>query len=79
MEKQANTLEGEALQYEALPLPKLPAASIAISVDPEMLEDRFIYLMISDGIQNAVDLHIRAMICIELASPVVILGAGPIQ
>ncbi len=61
LEKQANTLEGEALQYE-VPLPKLPASSISASVDPEMIEDRFIYLMIFDGIQNALDLHIRAMI-----------------
>jgi hypothetical protein len=61
LKKQAKTLEDLALKYE-VPLPKQPPSSISVRVEPEAIEDRFMYLTILNGIQNAIDLHIRAVI-----------------
>jgi hypothetical protein len=59
--KQTKTLEDLALKYE-VPLPKQPPSSISVRIEPEAIEDRFIYLSILNGIQNAIDLHIRAVV-----------------
>lgn len=61
LEKQIKMLEEEALKYE-VPLPNQPPPSVAVAMDPETMEDRFIYMAIYTGIQNAVDLHVRAVI-----------------
>ncbi len=54
-------LEEKASKYE-VPLPNQPLASVAVAMDPETMEDRFMYMAIYTGIQNAVDLHVRAVI-----------------
>lgn len=61
LEKQIKMLEEKALKYE-VPLPNQPPASVAVAMDPETMEDRFMYMAIYTGIQNAVDLHVRAVI-----------------
>ncbi len=61
LEKQIKMLEEEALKYE-VPLPNQPPASVTVAMDPETMEDRFMYMAIYTGIQNAVDLHVRAVV-----------------
>ena len=61
LENQARLLEEEALKFE-VPLPNSPPSSVSTLLNPETLEDRFMYMAIYDGIQNAVDFHIRALI-----------------
>ncbi len=48
------------MKYE-VPLPNQPTAAMVSSIDPEALEDRFMYGTILRGIQDALDLHIRAL------------------
>ena len=61
LEKQLKMLEEQALKYE-VPLLNQPPSSVVVAMDPEGLEDRFIYMAIFIGIQNAVDFHIRALV-----------------
>jgi hypothetical protein len=61
LDKQVKMLEKEALQYE-VPLPNQPPAAMVANIDPEALEDRFMYGTILRGIQDALDLNIRALI-----------------
>jgi len=61
LEKQVRELEEKAVKYE-LALPQRPPSHVAVPMDPESLQDRFMFNMIFRGIQNAIDLHIRAVI-----------------
>ncbi len=61
LEDQINTLIAKATEHE-IPLPPRPAAFHKISVDPEIIEDEFTYRVILGSIQEAIDLHLRAVI-----------------
>lgn len=61
LESQMKMLEEKALKYE-VPLPNQPPASGNVAMDSETMEDRFMYMTIYAGIQNAVDMHVRAVI-----------------
>jgi hypothetical protein len=61
LEKEIEKLQQEALKYEIL-LPNRPPASVAVPMEPETMSDAFMYQVLLSGIQNAVDLHIRAVI-----------------
>jgi hypothetical protein len=61
LKKQVAKLEKLALQFE-IPLPERPPASMKVMVDPEAVEDRFMYREIFLGIDNMVDMHIRATV-----------------
>lgn len=61
LDKQARALEEEAIKYE-IALPQRPPSHVAVPMDPESLQDRFMFNEIFKGIQNAIDLHIRAVI-----------------
>jgi len=61
LDKQVKMLEREAIKYE-IPLPNQPPASMDIVIDPEAIKDRFMYGTILRGIQDALDLNIRALI-----------------
>ncbi|MEJ6950355.1 DUF3231 family protein [Natronospora cellulosivora (SeqCode)] len=61
LEKQIKELENISEQYE-IPLPDRPPVARKGTADPEMIEDKFIYRSIFSAIQNAVDLHIRAVV-----------------
>lgn len=54
-------LEDEAIKY-GIPLPERPPALHEAAVDPESIEDKFIYRIIFKGIQDAIDLHIRSVL-----------------
>ncbi len=61
LRRQAQRLE-ELLLKQEIPPPPRPPESMRTPVDPESLEDRFIYRTIFRGIQDAVDLHLRAVV-----------------
>ena len=54
-------LENLAGKYEII-LPERPPASIEATIDPEILENRFVFRSIFSNIQGAVDLHVRAVL-----------------
>jgi len=54
-------IESKALEYE-VHLPERPPSSIRTPIDPEIIEDMFMYQLIFKGIDDAIDLHIRAII-----------------
>lgn len=61
LEDEINLLENEGIKYE-VPLPDRPPASVAVPMDPETMEDSFMYKQILKGIQDALDLHTRAAV-----------------
>lgn len=61
LDKQVKILEKKAFDFE-IPLPTMPPATQNTSIDPESLEDKFMYRMILLGTNSAVDLHTRAII-----------------
>lgn len=61
LEKEIDKLHQEALKYEIL-LPNRTPVSVAVPMEPETMGDKFMYEVLLNGIQNAVDLHIRAVI-----------------
>lgn len=61
LSKQIKTLENEALKYQ-VHLPQRPPASLATKIDPENLQDRFMYQIIFKGIDDSIDMHIRAVL-----------------
>lgn len=61
LDKQTRALEEEAVKYE-ISLPLRPPSHVSVPLDPESLHDRFMFNMIFRGIQNSIDLHIRAVI-----------------
>ncbi|MTI82637.1 MAG: DUF3231 family protein [Firmicutes bacterium] len=59
--KQASILEKLATKFY-VPLPKKPPAFQEASVDPEIMEDNFVFRRLFTGIQAAIGLHIRAVV-----------------
>lgn len=61
LEQQIKELEKLCLNYGVV-LPERPPISMKVPVDPESLEDRFMFQQIFMGVDNMVDAHIRAVI-----------------
>ena len=61
LENQIKKLEQLALKYEIPATPRNPA-SMAVGIDPETIEDRFMYQQLFLGIDAMVDMHLRAII-----------------
>jgi len=61
LSKQIKLIENLALKYE-IHLPERPPSSMTTPIDTEILEDMFMYQLIFKGIDDAIDLHIRAVI-----------------
>ncbi len=61
LSKQIKLIESEALNFE-VQLPERPPSSLTTPIDPENLEDKFMYQIIFKGIDDSIDLHIRAVI-----------------
>jgi len=59
--KQIKIMEQEALKYE-IPVPERPPSSLQVPIDPETLEDSFIYQMVFKGIDDSIDMNLRAII-----------------
>lgn len=59
--KQISVLEEVAVKYEVA-LPDRPPASASVALDPESIQDKFMYALILKGMQDAIDLHVRAVI-----------------
>ncbi|MBS4026431.1 MAG: hypothetical protein KGZ96_12240 [Clostridia bacterium] len=54
-------MEKEALKLE-IQLPERPPSSLATPIDPETIEDSFMYQLIFKGIDDSIELHIRAVV-----------------
>ncbi len=61
LSKQIKTMESQALMYE-VQLPQRPPASLATPIDPENLEDRFMYQILCKGIDDSVDMHMKSIL-----------------
>lgn len=61
LNNQAGRIEKVMLDLE-IPLPKRPPVSVKTPTDPETLEDVFTYRTLLRGIQEALDLHLRAVV-----------------
>ncbi|ATW25782.1 DUF3231 family protein [Candidatus Formimonas warabiya] len=61
LDNEASKLEKELTTYE-IPLPQRPPEAFKSPIDPETIEDEFIYRTIFRGIQEAMDLHLRAAV-----------------
>lgn len=61
LKNQIGTLEEKAANFE-MPLPEKPPASEQATIDPEIMEDKFVYRIILKGAQDAIDTHIRAVV-----------------
>ena len=61
LKKQVKILEKKSSQFE-VPVPENPPAVIESPIDPEIMEDKFAYRRIFKGLQEAIDLHIRAVV-----------------
>ncbi len=61
LEKDVATLQEIALKHE-VQLPYRHPASIQVPIEPEAIEDKFLYEAILSGMQSAIDLHVRAVI-----------------
>jgi len=59
--KEISVLEEVAVKYEVA-LPNRPPASVSVALDPETMQDKFMYAVLLKGIQDAIDLHVRAVI-----------------
>lgn len=61
LKNEASNLEGTMTKYE-IPMPQKPPSAFKVPIDPETIEDEFIYRTILRGIQEAMDLHLRAVV-----------------
>ncbi|ACB84347.1 DUF3231 family protein [Natranaerobius thermophilus] len=61
LQSQLKVLEREASKYE-VPMPDKPPASQPANIDPEVMEDKFVFRTIFKGIEDAINLHIQATI-----------------
>ena len=61
LDNQLKELVKKAEEFE-VPLPERPPESQVATIDPETMEDRFVYRTIQKAMQDAVDLHIRAVV-----------------
>lgn len=60
LKKQIDTIEGLCVKF-SVHVPERPPAKIVQRIDPEVMEDQFMYRILLTGIQNSVDLHMRAV------------------
>lgn len=61
LHKQAGELEKLLLEFE-IPMTKRPPESLKSPIDPETLEDVFSFRNVLRGIQESLDLHLRAIV-----------------
>jgi len=61
LESQLKRLIQKANEFE-IPLPERPPKSQVATIDPETMEDRFVYRTIQKAMQNVIDQHIRAVV-----------------
>jgi len=61
LKKQIETIEELCLSY-SVHLAERPPAEMAQRIDPEVMEDQFMYRILLSGIQNSVDMHMRAVL-----------------
>jgi spore coat protein CotF len=61
LEKQVASLQEIAMKYE-INLPNQHPASTQVPIEPEAATDALLYAAIFNGIQSAIDLHVRAVI-----------------
>jgi len=60
LKKQIDELEELCLKY-SIHLPERPPAEMVQRIDPEAMEDQFMYRILLSGIQDSIDLHMRAV------------------
>jgi len=61
LQQQIERLEKEANHFE-VPLPERPPAIMESPVDPEIVEDRYMYRIVLKGMQAAIELHSTAAV-----------------
>ena len=61
LDKQISTLKKKTKKLE-VPKPERPPAFNAATIDPEIFTDQFMFRRIFQGIQEAVDIHIIAVV-----------------
>lgn len=61
LKKQIKVLQEKSNLFE-VPTPEQPSPANEANIDPEIIEDKFIFRVIFKGIQEAINLHIRAII-----------------
>ncbi|WP_298197288.1 DUF3231 family protein [Desulfosporosinus sp.] len=60
IKKQIEKLEELCLNY-SVQVPERPPAEMVQRIDPEAMEDQFMYRILLTGLQNSIDLHMRAV------------------
>ena len=60
LKKQLKFLEDKALEFE-MSLPTKPPVTMNIPIDAEVVEDKYIYNLITKGIRDSIKLHIGAI------------------
>jgi len=61
LRKQVDLLEELCIKY-SVHVPERPPAEMVQRIDPEAMEDQLIYRILLTGIQNSIDLHMRAVL-----------------
>lgn len=61
LKKQIGTIEELCLKY-SVHVPERPPAEMVQPIDQEVMEDQFMYRILLLGIQNSVDMHMRAVL-----------------
>lgn len=61
LNKQIKKLVKQAEKYE-VQLPEQPPASQQSNIDPEILEDKFAFRIIFKGLQDAINMHLKAVV-----------------
>ena len=61
LNEQTRTLEEEATKFE-IALPERPPSHVSVPMDPESMQDFFMFNIIFKGVQDVIDLHIRGVI-----------------
>lgn len=61
LQKQIGTIEELCLKY-SVHVPERPPAEMVQRIDPEAMEDYFMYRILLAGIQDSVDMHMRAVL-----------------
>ncbi|MCR3923309.1 MAG: DUF3231 family protein [Firmicutes bacterium] len=65
LSEEITMLEGLMTKFE-IPMPERPPVSTKVPIDPEVMEDVFMFRTILTGLQEAQDLHLRAIVQTEL-------------
>lgn len=61
LQSQAEALENYCMKFE-VPLAYRPPSHQQATIDPETMEDRFVYRQVLTGVQGAIELHMRSLI-----------------